>query len=112
MFRSSAIGLLAACAMTPVMAQSPIERGAYLVNSVMTCHNCHTPLTSNGQVQMTFTSQFTPEGQVFSFGPYTMSPYVDTRFTGRQFAPTIQALVDDDWRIGSFRLDIKTGGGR
>lgn len=48
MFRSIAIGLLAACLMTPVLAQSPIERGAYLVNSVMTCHNCHTPMTSSG----------------------------------------------------------------
>lgn len=48
MFRSIAIGLLAACLMTPVLAQSPIERGAYLVNSVMTCHNCHTPITPGG----------------------------------------------------------------
>ncbi|RAI40017.1 phosphomannomutase [Rhodoplanes roseus] len=29
-------------------AQTPAERGAYLVNTVMTCHNCHTPIGPNG----------------------------------------------------------------
>jgi mono/diheme cytochrome c family protein len=33
---------------TAASAQSPIERGAYLVNTVMTCHNCHTPMTPTG----------------------------------------------------------------
>jgi mono/diheme cytochrome c family protein len=30
------------------MAQTPVERGRYLVDSVMTCHNCHTPMGPNG----------------------------------------------------------------
>jgi mono/diheme cytochrome c family protein len=29
-------------------AQTAVERGAYLVNTVMTCHNCHTPMGPNG----------------------------------------------------------------
>ena len=29
-------------------AQSPVERGGYLVNTVMTCNNCHTPMGPNG----------------------------------------------------------------
>jgi len=29
-------------------AQSPVERGKYLVDTVMTCHNCHTPMGQNG----------------------------------------------------------------
>jgi mono/diheme cytochrome c family protein len=29
-------------------AQSPVERGKYLVETVMTCHNCHTPMGPNG----------------------------------------------------------------
>ncbi|MBK5957874.1 phosphomannomutase [Rhodoplanes elegans] len=28
--------------------QGAVERGAYLVNTVMTCHNCHTPIGPNG----------------------------------------------------------------
>src|SRR5712691_5860784 len=30
------------------MAQTPVERGRYLVDTVMTCHNCHTPMGPNG----------------------------------------------------------------
>jgi mono/diheme cytochrome c family protein len=29
-------------------AQTPVERGRYLVGTVMTCHNCHTPMGPNG----------------------------------------------------------------
>ena len=30
------------------VAQTPLERGRYLVDTVMTCHNCHTPMGPNG----------------------------------------------------------------
>jgi mono/diheme cytochrome c family protein len=30
------------------LAQSPVERGSYLVNTLMTCHNCHTPIGPDG----------------------------------------------------------------
>jgi hypothetical protein len=30
------------------LAQSPTERGSYLVNTLMTCHNCHTPIGPGG----------------------------------------------------------------
>src|SRR5262245_26697719 len=30
------------------MAQTSLERGRYLVDAVMTCHNCHTPRGPNG----------------------------------------------------------------
>jgi mono/diheme cytochrome c family protein len=32
----------------PAFAQSPVERGGYLVNTLMTCHNCHTPIGPGG----------------------------------------------------------------
>jgi mono/diheme cytochrome c family protein len=33
---------------TGAVAQTPVERGRYLVDTVMTCHNCHTPMGPNG----------------------------------------------------------------
>src|SRR5438270_13270678 len=42
------VGLLAALHATTAMAQTPIERGRYLVDTIMTCHNCHTPMGPNG----------------------------------------------------------------
>jgi mono/diheme cytochrome c family protein len=41
------IGLFA-IAVSPALAQTPVERGGYLVNTVMTCQNCHTPMGPNG----------------------------------------------------------------
>src|SRR5688572_18256417 len=30
------------------LAQSPVERGSYLVNGILTCGNCHTPKGPGG----------------------------------------------------------------
>ncbi len=40
------VAVLGACA--TAVAQTPLERGRYLVDTVMTCHNCHTPRGPNG----------------------------------------------------------------
>ena len=51
MIRHLAIGLLAlACGVGAAQAQSgaSVARGKYLVDTVMTCHNCHTPRGPNG----------------------------------------------------------------
>ena len=42
------VALLAAGPATTAVAQTPVERGSYLVNTVMTCNNCHTPMGPNG----------------------------------------------------------------
>ncbi|MEP3045347.1 MAG: cytochrome C [Roseibium sp.] len=33
---------------TSAFAETPLERGAYLMNSIVACGNCHTPLTPTG----------------------------------------------------------------
>ncbi|MEA2871515.1 MAG: hypothetical protein QOH67_1491 [Hyphomicrobiales bacterium] len=40
--------LLSFAATTGVVAQTPVERGRYLVNTIMACGNCHTPKDSMG----------------------------------------------------------------
>ncbi len=65
-----------------------------------------------GQVNMTFSTKFTPEGSASSFGPYTPSAYTDVRFTARQVAIQLIGAVDDDWRVGTLRLDAAAGGRR
>jgi mono/diheme cytochrome c family protein len=35
--------------MAQSMAQSPVERGSYLVNTIMACGNCHTPHDADGK---------------------------------------------------------------
>jgi mono/diheme cytochrome c family protein len=49
MNRGAVLGCVAVLgASATAMAQTSLERGRYLVDTVMTCHNCHTPMGPNG----------------------------------------------------------------
>jgi mono/diheme cytochrome c family protein len=49
LFRSGLLTLAAlAAGVTAAMAATPVERGGYLVNTIMTCNNCHTPIGPKG----------------------------------------------------------------
>ena len=50
MLRTATIGLTMLFA-SAALAQTPAERGAYLVNTIMTCQNCHTPKGPGGVPQ-------------------------------------------------------------
>ena len=43
-----ALGVALALLMSPAFGETLVERGAYLVSSVMVCHNCHTPRGPQG----------------------------------------------------------------
>ena len=68
-------------------------------------------LTSR-QIRLKYFSRFTPEGDETEHGPYTVSPYMDTRLSGRQVAVEVQGVVDEDWRLGTLRVDAVPGGKR
>src|SRR3954451_12838764 len=40
--------VMAAATASSAFAQAPVERGKYLVNTIMTCQNCHTPKGERG----------------------------------------------------------------
>jgi mono/diheme cytochrome c family protein len=49
MIRGGLFGLMALLATAAAaQAQTAAERGGYLVNTIMTCNNCHTPMGPNG----------------------------------------------------------------
>ena len=49
MLRHFAVVLVALCALvTGAAAETPYERGSYLVNAVMACDGCHTPRGPDG----------------------------------------------------------------
>ena len=49
-----ALGCIAAIAVAgSAVAQTPVERGSYLVNGILTCGNCHTPRGPGGVWDMT-----------------------------------------------------------
>src|SRR4051794_13667357 len=43
-----AVSLLSCASLDSVQAESLIERGSYLVNTILACGNCHTPKTPAG----------------------------------------------------------------
>src|SRR3954453_4116633 len=71
------------------MAETPVERGSYLVNSILTCGNCHTPRGPGGVFDM---------GKQLSGGPQTFD---EPTFTvkGANITP------DDETGIGKWSAD-------
>jgi mono/diheme cytochrome c family protein len=48
LYRAAMLAGLAVAAATAARGETPLERGAYLVNTIMTCNNCHTPMGAQG----------------------------------------------------------------
>lgn len=67
---------------------------------------------TQGEVRIKFKTRFTPNSTESTFGPYNLVPYTSVRFTGRQVAPRIEGVVDEDWRVGTIRLDVVGTSGR
>lgn len=64
---SVVIAMLAFLSPLSVQAQTPAERGAYLVNSIMGCGNCHTPMGPKGPLP----DMDLAGGTVFDEKPFT-----------------------------------------
>jgi mono/diheme cytochrome c family protein len=64
-----ALSMLVAVA-SAASAQSPVERGKYLVNGLLTCGNCHTPRAKGGVYDLA--RQFSGGPQVFDEPSFTV----------------------------------------
>jgi hypothetical protein len=69
-----------------------------------------------GDLNMTFTTRFTPNGPTYTFGPYSAltrgDGYVDTRIAGRQIVMTVTPATDNTWELGQMRWDAQATSGR
>lgn len=67
-----------------------------------------------GDVTVTFKTRFTPTGEEFEHGPYSIRAdgYTDVRFAGRQATVRMQPTADGDFAIGPLRLNVRPGGRR
>ena len=59
-----------------------------------------------GQVNATFKAQYYPNGPEYSFGPYTLKPSTDVRFSARQVRLRLTGVGGSDWRFGKGRLEV------
>lgn len=69
---------------------------------------------TQGEIDLVFKSKMTPTGAEYSHGPYAVRSdgYTDTRLSGRQVVMEVRPAVDDDFRVGKFRLQMRQGGQR
>jgi hypothetical protein len=67
---------------------------------------------TRGDAQITFYGKDSPNGAETTFGPYTMSDFVDVRFAARQAKMKVQFIANTNSRWGTARLNVVQGGRR
>lgn len=67
---------------------------------------------NQGEVTATFKTKFYPNADESSFGPYSMTNPTSVRFTARQVKMRVQSDGNNNWRVGTMRIDAVTGGRR
>jgi hypothetical protein len=67
---------------------------------------------NQGDVALTFSTRFYPNGASEAHGPYSTANPTSVRFSGRQIKMKLQQSLSADWRVGTMRLDAVSGGRR
>lgn len=67
---------------------------------------------NQGEVTATFKTKFYPNAIESSHGPYSMTNPTSVRFTARQVKMRVQGNGNNNWRVGTMRIDAVAGGRR
>lgn len=97
MFRAGIVGCaLLLAAGNGASAESPIERGAYLVNTIMACGNCHTPRDADGKpvAERTFSGGLAFNTPAFKATAPNITPDKETGIGSWSDAEIKRALVE------------------
>jgi mono/diheme cytochrome c family protein len=96
MFRVGIAGCMLLLAVSGAMADSPGERGAYLVNTIMACGNCHTPRDAGGApiAEKAFSGGLTFTTPAFIATAPNITPDVETGIGSWSDAEIKRALVE------------------
>jgi hypothetical protein len=81
-------------------------------DQIMKVNNLIPDELSQGQVTATFKTRFYPNDTERSYGPFTMANPTSVRFSGRQVRVRYDSQVNNDFRVGSMRIEAKPGGSR
>ena len=96
MFRAGIVCfMLLFAASGSALAQSPIERGSYLVNTIMACGNCHTPRDADGKTiaEKAFSGGLTFTTPAFIATAPNITPDIETGIGSWSDAEIKRALV-------------------
>lgn len=92
----------------PFAETSPIEMGNG--DRVFTALSLIPDERTVGDVVASFITRFQPTAPAVTYGPYTATSKTDIRFTARQARMRLQASIPEDFRVGTFKIDITLGG--
>jgi hypothetical protein len=67
---------------------------------------------TQGNVNAKFKTRFYPNGTESEFGSFSMTNPTNVRFSGRQVRMRVETTVNNDWRVGTMRIEAKAGGKR
>lgn len=67
---------------------------------------------TQGDVNVTFKSRFYPNDTEYTHGPYSTANPTSVRFSGRQVRMRVEGQTLTDWKVGTMRVDAKSGGRR
>jgi len=67
---------------------------------------------TQGDVNAKFKTRFYPNGTESELGSFTMANPTNVRFSGRQVRMRVETTVNNDWRVGTMRIEAKAGGKR
>ena len=96
--------------LTPFAETAPISIGNG--DNVMAVTSVIPDEETQGEVELTFKTRFHPNDTEREYGVYSTGNPTSVRFTGRQVRMRVQATGNEDWRVGTMRLEAKAGGRR
>ena len=67
---------------------------------------------TQGEVDVTFKTRFYPNDTEYTHGPYSTANPTSVRFSGRQVRMRVEGQTTELWKVGTMRLEAKTGGRR
>ena len=88
----------------------PVQIGAG--DNIMSVSELIPDELSQGDVTATFKTKFYPNAEEREYGPYSMSNPTSVRFTARQVKMRVESSGNNNWRVGTMRVDAKPGGRR
>ena len=96
---------------TPYVESGPISLGNG--DTVMKVNQLIGDEKTAGDVQVKFKTRFHPNDVEREYGTYSLTSIpTSVRFTGRQVRIRLEATGDEDWRVGTMRINAETGGRR
>lgn len=95
---------------TPFAESGPVQIG--VGDNIMAARELIPDEMTQGDAQVSFATKFYPNAVEYDHGPYSLANPTSVRFTARQVKVKVEQVRPTNWRVGTMRLDVVSGGRR